>query len=168
MIIVKPRRKRKSEVRKNPLMLLILIVALLGILSVVMAYFILNGDEEKQATPAETTTETQQDEEEPVMAVEPAYTGTWVSNYDGAILTLNRTSFTLEMPSVDKKTPVKGELTVAKDVLTFVYTSGSESCRGVAGQYRFKLEDSGDIFFKLINDSCQSRKSRMEVSWFRL
>ena len=116
---------------------------------------------------AQTTSVTQTDEE-PAITIEPLYVGTWVSNYDGAILTLKRFEFTLEMPSVDQKTTIKGELSVVKNVLTFVYTSGSETCRGVEGHYQYTLEDNGDIFFKRIKDKCKSRAERMEVSWFRL
>ncbi|RLD45311.1 MAG: hypothetical protein DRI89_01425 [Bacteroidetes bacterium] len=164
---VKSNKKRGSKAQKSPLMLFLLIIILLAILSVVVAYFILQDDTKNEAVPAQTTTETQQ-EEEPTLTVEPMYTGTWVSNYDGVILTLNRFSFTLEMPSVDQKTAIKGELSVVKNVLTFVNTSGAETCQGDEGHYQYSLEDNGDIFFKLIKDNCKSRKARMEMSWFRL
>jgi len=166
-MVVKSSKKRSSKAQKSPLMLFLLIAILLAILSVAVAYFILQDDDKNEAIPAQTTTETQQ-EEEPTLTVEPMYTGTWVSNYDGAILTLNRFSFSIEIPSVDQKTAIKGELSVVKNVLTFVYTSGSETCRGDEGHYQYTLEDNGDIFFKLIKDNCKSRKARMEMSWFRL
>ena len=163
----KSRKKRASKAQKSPLMLFLLIVILLAVLSVVIGYFILQNNEEKEAVPNETIIETTQ-EEEPVLTVEPMYTGTWVSNYDGAILSLNRFAFTLEMPSVEQGTAVKGELMVVNNVLTFVYTSGSETCSGEEGHYQYTLEDNGDIFFKLIKDNCKSRKARMEMSWFSL
>ena len=165
---IKPRKRRSTKAKKSPLMLFLIIVILLAILSVVIGYFILQDDDGSEAVPMQTTTETQQEEEEPTLSVEPMYTGTWVSNYDGAILTLNRSSFTLEMPSVDQKTAIAGELSVMKNVLTFVYTSGTESCRGEEGHYQYTFEDNGDIFFKLIKDNCESRSERMEASWFRL
>ncbi len=161
------RKKRKSKAQKSPLMLFLFIVILLAILSVVIGYFILQNQEVKEAVPDQTTIDTQQ-KEKPVLDVEPLYTGTWVSNYDGAMLTIDRFSFTLEMPSVDQKSTIKGELLVVKNVLTFVYTTGSGSCRGEEGHYQYTLEDNGDIFFKLIKDNCKSRSDRMEMSWFRL
>ena len=167
-MVTSPRKKRNTKAQKSPLMLFLLIVILLAILSVVVAYFILQDDDRKEVIPVQTTTETQAEEEEPTIAVEPMYTGTWVSNYDGTILTLSRSSFTLEMPSVDQKTAIEGELSVMKNVLTFVYTSGAEICRGEEGHYQYMLEDNGDIFFKLIKDNCKTRSDRMEVSWFRL
>lgn len=166
MVII-PRRKRHSKAQENPLRKLIVFILMLAVVSVIIAYFMLEDEKKQDEAPVQTTTEIQQ-EEEPVLTVEPAYTGTWVSNYDGAILTLDRFSFTLEMPSVDQKTAIKGELSVVKNVLTFVYTSGSESCRGEEGHYQYSLEDNGDLFFKLIKDNCKSRKERMEASWFRL
>ena len=163
----KSRKKRTSKAQKSPVMLFIIILILLVVVSVVIAFFVLQDDDAKEVVPVQTTTEVQQ-EGEPTLAVEPVYTGSWVSNYDGAILTLNRSSFTIEMPSVDQKTAIKGELMVFKNVLTFVYTSGTETCRGEEGRYQYTFEDSGDIFFKLVKDDCTSRKARMEFSWFRL
>lgn len=168
-MMAKSRKKRSTKAQKSPLMLFLFIFILLVILSVVIGYFILDTDEGGTVDPLQTTSASNDNtEQEPVLTVEPMYTGTWVSNYDGAILTLNRFSFTLEMPSVDQKTAIKGQLSVVKNVLTFVYTSGSETCRGEEGHYQFMLEDKGDIFFKLIKDNCKSRAARMEVSWFRL
>ncbi|MCF6171041.1 MAG: hypothetical protein L3J66_08715 [Bacteroidales bacterium] len=166
-MVVKSRKKRSSGSPKSPVKQFAFILILLAILSVVIGYFVLKSEDTEEGLPVKTTTEAMQ-EEEPVLDVEPAYTGTWVSNYDGAILTMNRFSFTLEMPSVDQKAAIKGELSVVKNVLTFVYTTGSESCHGEEGHYQFTLEDNGDIFFKLIKDNCKSRKARMEESWFRL
>ena len=165
----RPRKRRGTKAQKSPLMLFLFIFILLVILSVVIGYFILDTDEGETVDPLQTTSVSKDNsEQEPVLTVEPMYTGTWVSNYDGAILTLNRFSFTLEMPSVDQKTAIQGELSVVKNVLTFVYTSGSETCRGEEGHYQYVLEDNGDIIFKLIKDNCKSRKERMEVSLFRL
>lgn len=165
----KSRKKRPIKAQKSPLMLVLLIVILLAIVSVVVAYFILPAYQSSETGHGETITETVETaEEEPIITVEPMYTGTWVSNYDGAMLTINRYSFTLEMPSVDQKTEIKGELSVVKNVLTFVYTSGSANCRGEEGHYQFTLEENGDIFFNLIKDNCKSRKERMTMSWFRL
>lgn len=165
----KSRKKRAVKAQKSPLMLVLLIVILLAIVSVVVAYFILPTFQTNEKNPGETTTETVDTaEEEPIITIEPMYAGTWVSNYDGAMLTIDRYSFTLEMPSVDQKTEIKGELSVVKNVLTFVYTSGSANCRGEEGHYQYTLEENGDIFFKLIKDNCISRKERMQMSWFRL
>lgn len=165
---VKQRKKRPVKAKKNPLMMFMVFVILLAILSVGIAYFVLNYTEEEQSVSSETTEVSHQEEEDPIITIEPMYTGTWVSNYDGAMLTLDRFSFTLEMPSVDNQVEIKGELAVVKNVLTFVYTSGSATCRGEEGHYQFALEDNGDIFFNLIKDNCKSRKERMTMSWFRL
>jgi len=94
MVVVKPKRKRRSKVQKNPLRPILLALVMLAIVSGIIAYFMLDEDEEKQVAPAQTTTEQQPEEEEPVLAVEPMYTGTWVSNYDGAILTTDNSPFT--------------------------------------------------------------------------
>lgn len=146
-----------------------MIVILLAILSVVIAYFVLPFADDDNMLPSKTETEiNDQKEDEPVITIEPIYTGTWVSNYDGAMLTIDRYSFTLEMPSVDHQSKIKGEMSVVKNVLTFVYTSGSANCRGKEGHYQYTLEENGDIFFKLIKDNCKSRKERMQMSWFRL
>ncbi len=165
---IKTSKKRTVQKRQNPLLLIALIVALLALLSGVIGYFILQQSESGQGTePAKAATETPM-EREPQITIEPPYTGTWVSNYDGAILTLKRFSFTLEMPSVDNTTKIEGELSVVKNVLTFVNTGGTETCRGVEGHYQYTFEDSGDIVFKKIKDNCKSRAERMAASWFRL
>lgn len=166
-MVAKSRKKRSTKAQKSPLNLFLLIFILLAVLSIVAAYFLLQEDEGVEAVVIETTTEAEQ-EEEPIITIEPPYTGTWVSNYDGAILTLNRFSFAIEMPSVDQSTAIKGELASVKNVLTFVNASDSKTCPGEEGHYQYTFEDNGDIFFKLIKDNCKSRKERMEVSWFRL
>jgi len=166
-MVAKSRKKRGTKAQKSPLMLFLLIFILLAVLSAVIGYFILQEDKGEEAVAIETTSETQQ-EEEPIITIEPPYTGTWVSNYDGAILTLNRFSYTIEMPSVDQNAAIKGELSVVKNVLTFVNASESKTCAGEEGHYQYTFEDNGELFLKLIKDNCKSRTERMETSWFRL
>jgi hypothetical protein len=93
--------------------------------------------------------------------------GTWVSNYDGAILGINGLTFGLDLPSVDAPKTIKGILSVEQSLVTFTDTSGNSNCQDLEGHYKFRIEDD-EISFELIKDPCESRKERMTMSWFRL
>ena len=94
--------------------------------------------------------------------------GTWVSNYDGAMLTISGSSFTMELPGVDESGKIKGNVAYEENIVTFVYESGSSTCKGTEGHYLYSIDKNGELFFKLIKDVCESRKERMTATWFRL
>jgi len=93
--------------------------------------------------------------------------GTWVSNYDGTMLTIKGDSFTLEMPSVDASSKVKGRIIIEKTIATFINDSKSKSCPSLEGHYSFSFEND-ELIFSLIKDECDTRINRMSVSWFKI
>ncbi len=90
--------------------------------------------------------------------------GTWVSKYDGAIMEINGSNFTLEIPSVSSGTLIHGILNIDGDKISIAYTSGSETCKNKKGRYIFNKKTS-ELIFKLIKDDCKSRADRMTAVW---
>lgn len=93
--------------------------------------------------------------------------GSWVSFYDGAILTFTGLNFVLDVPSVDSPGKITGKIAIEKTIVTFYYTSGKKSCLDVEGHYQFTFQDE-ELNFKVIKDLCDNRKERMTANWFRL
>ena len=168
--MAKKRKSRKKTSGNNSMLMLIGIVAVLAILSVVAAYFILNNNE--QIETIETVTEIVKTDSNSQETVKPVETktpieGTWVSNYDGAMLTISGLTFTIELPSVDAGGNVKGNIAVEKTIVIFTNINGIKNCIGNEGHYNYSFENDELILTK-IKDNCESRSERMTESWFRL
>ncbi len=90
--------------------------------------------------------------------------GTWVSNYDGAMMEIHGSRFTLEIPSVNSSSIIKGKITFNGQSVSLVYTSGSQICKGIEGKYHYTLKDK-NLIFKIIQDRCAGRSERMSAPW---
>jgi len=165
----KTRKRKPKKTKLNGVWIFLAIVIVLAIVSMLFSYFWISEEKpdvlllppqeqvkENKATSSETLN--------PAKKIQ----GTWVSNYDGAMLTIKGLNFNLELSGIDESNIVKGTLAVEGNIVTFVYTAGTEVCKGPEGHYLYSIDESGDLFFKLIKDTCESRKERMTASWFKL
>ncbi len=171
-------RRRKKTKKTNHLLIFVMVIVILAAISLSVSYFILQDDSLKDFSPFEnTSTERTEDAEASTPAITPdpvavdkptLLDGTWVSNYDGNIMTISGLSFTLESPSVSDASKLSGSLSIEKSIVTFTYTSGTKTCLQIEGHYQFLLEGRDEVFFELIKDNCSKRKDRMSQSWFKL
>lgn len=163
---------RNSKKRNNSFVVFLIVVIILALLSFAISYFMLNRETEINS-PVSETESPEEGNQGDAAAQEQDLTemthlqGTWVSNYDGTMLTIEGRSCTFESPSVDSPEKVKGSLQVNKTIVTFVFT-GNNSCGSSEGHYEYQKEAGGEVFFKRIKDPCESRSRMMSVSWFRL
>ena len=164
------RRKRSSrKTASNSFWVFLAIIIVLAIISMLISYFWVGMDKPDVFLLPSTDDKEEVVRETPESKVAPnPIEGTWVSNYDGAMLTISGDSFSLEIPGVDEGGAARGSLTMEGNICTFVYESGSASCKGVEGHYLYSIQDNGEIFFELIKDICGSRKERMSATWFKL
>ena len=152
--------KKKSGLRmakngQNNLLIFFAIIIVLAIISTIIAFYYY----EDEGKPTEDQTKTES-------VVSTAIDGTWVSNYDGKMLTINGSTYAVESPSVEETTKISGQIVVQDNIVTFNQDSGS--CKGIEGHYLYSINDEGELFFKLIKDSCESRIERMTMTWFKL
>lgn len=162
-------RKRKSKKTKlNGVWVFLAIVIVIAIISMLLSYFWISEDKpDVLLLPSqEQVKETQTKQTTPIPAKE--IQGIWVSNYDGAMLTITGLNFELELSGIDETEKISGKLSVETNIVTFVYTSGTKVCKGPEGHYLYSINESGELFFKLIKDPCESRKERMSATWFKL
>lgn len=137
------------------------IIIVIAILTMIVSYFYMDEDKPDVLLVPSTKQQEKQDS-----AFQLA--GTWVSHYDGAMLTLTSRSFTLEISGVDAGSKVRGTLAVEGNIVTFVNASDADECIGLEGHYLFSIDEKGEVFFKLIKDPCESRKERMTAGWFSM
>jgi len=157
-------RKRKKRTNYKPLIIILIVLAAIVVVSIGIGYFLTRGE------TVPTTEETEQTETlntDELKSMKTPLEGTWVSNYDGAILGINGLTFSLDMPSVDAPETVKGSITVEQNLVTFINITGDDICPKMEGHYKFSFEDD-EITFNLIKDNCDIRKERMTMSWFKL
>lgn len=153
------KRSRKAAINKNNnLLIFFAIILVIAIISVVAAYY-LSGEE--NSTNSMKVNET----EKTVEQITPLE-GTWVSNYDGTMLTVEGQSVTFESPSVDESNKVSGEITIEENIVTFSDEEGA--CKNIEGHYLYSIDEKDELFFKLIKDSCPKRLEIMTASWFKL
>jgi hypothetical protein len=123
----------------------------LAIISVIAAYY-LSGEDNKHENRTDVITN-------PIE-------GTWVSNYNGTMLTIEGRTVTLESPSVDDFNKITGKIIIEENIVTFTYENGS--CKDLEGHYLYSIDEKGELFFKLIKDSCPHRLEVMTKTWFAL
>ena len=93
---------------------------------------------------------------------------TWVSNMDGAMLTINSNgTFTIDFPSIESTASIKGTYEIEGNKIIFLYKPDSDICDGIEGTYRINLKDN-ILEFLLISDKCKSRKKHFKEEWFGL
>lgn len=164
----KTRKRKPKKTKLNGVWIFLAIVIVIAIISMLLSYFWISEEKpDVLLLPAqEQTKETTPKQTAPIVANE--IQGTWVSNYDGAMLTISGLDFELELSGIDETEKISGKLSVEANIVTFVYTSGTKVCKGPEGHYLYSIDESGDLFFKLIKDTCESRKERMTANWFSL
>ena len=69
----------------------------------------------------------------------------------------------------DSQTPnvLKGSIKINGNEVVIIYNKGSQSCNGIKGVYHYEIK-KGKLFFKLVNDNCDSRTEKMTTPWFKL
>ncbi|PKP30974.1 MAG: hypothetical protein CVT99_10790 [Bacteroidetes bacterium HGW-Bacteroidetes-16] len=164
---------RKSKNTPNSFLIFMVVVVILALISFAISYFVLDQDKEIQKKVAEL--------EEPIktnpiegevsdqegLNTMAQLSGTWVSNYDGTMLSIQGNTCVFESPAVDSPEKVTGTIQVNKSIITFVFT-GQHSCGSTEGHYEYQKEGEAGIFFMKIKDNCSSRSELMSASWFRL
>jgi uncharacterized protein YpmS len=156
--------KRKKRSNYKPLIIILIVLAAIVVVSIGIGYFL---TKEEATTAPESVEQKEEPSTNELEAVKTPLEGTWVSNYDGAILGINGLTFSLDLPSVDAPETIKGTMAVEQNLVTFTNTSGDEMCPDMEGHYKFKIEDD-EVFFTLIKDNCDIRKERMTMNWFKL
>ncbi|MEJ2594328.1 MAG: hypothetical protein P8100_04220 [bacterium] len=168
---VKKQRKKSRKPGNNSLWVFLAIIIVLAIISMLISYFWVSDEKPDvfllPSSGDQETVATDQPREQEQTRTNPV-DGTWISHYDGAMLTISGNSFTLELPGIDETGTARGVLTLEGNICTFVIESGSESCLGTEGHYLYSLTDDGELHFELIKDICSSRKERMTANWFKL
>jgi hypothetical protein len=168
--------KRKSNKKPNSFLIFIVVVIVLALVSFGISYLVLDKDKETGKTAADVEEsivvipndkqgDHASDKETLVGMAQLA--GTWVSNYDGTMLTIQGSTCVLESPAVDSPEKVSGTIMVNKSIVTFVFT-GKHSCGSTEGHYEYQMEGDGGVFFRKIKDDCKMRSELMSASWFRL
>lgn len=163
---------RKKKKKPNSFVIFLLVVILLALVSFGISYFMLDNGaiapEVIKTTPASQEESISETAKQKVTTKElDPIQGTWVSNYDGTMMTIQAGSFTLESPAVDNPEKIKGSIGINKTIITFVF-SGKNTCGSVEGHYEYQLEAGGEIYFKKIKDPCSMRSELMSASWFKL
>lgn len=164
---------RKTKKSPNSFVIFLFVIIILALLSFGISYFVLDKKNTIQSEAVATELPDQkvqpvsdQTTKEDLMEMTHLQ-GTWVSNYDGTMLTIQSGSCTFESPAVDSSDKMKGSIQVNKSIVTFVF-AGKSTCGSSEGHYEYQLEGDGEIFFKKIKDPCQMRSELMSASWFRL
>jgi len=165
----KTRKRKPKKTKLNGVWIFLAIVIVIAIISMLLSYFWIS-EEKPDVLLLPAQEQVKETKTTPVATSTPAkeIQGIWVSNYDGAMLTIKGLHFDLELSGIDESTIIKGTLAVEGNIVTFVYTAGTEVCKGPEGHYLYSIDESGELFFKLIKDTCEIRKERMTASWFKL
>jgi len=164
----KPKKKRKTKF--SPWLILVFVLIIIAALAMGIGYYLTNSKNpavHDWATTEEAKAEPKLKETTSKIIEKTPLEGSWVSYYDGAILTFTGLNFTLDLPSVDSPEKITGKVAIENTIVTFYYTSGKKSCIDVEGHYQFSF-DNEELTFKVIKDLCNSRKERMTANWFRL
>lgn len=154
------RRSRKPAGKNNNFLVFLAIIIVLAIISMVAAYFI-NGDESRPTTTSDDIQVIKKTDNR-ITPIE----GTWVSNYDGTMLTIEGLTVVFESPSVDESSKISSNISVEENIVTFIDESGA--CKNIEGHYLYSLDENGELFFKLIKDKCPKRQELMTMSWFKI
>ncbi len=166
--MIRTRKVSKKNKGTVNLFILLIIIALLAVISYVVSFLFINDASEEQQMitkrPNQLTEEELPDGE--VKIITPI-NGRWYSTYDGAMLSVDGTSFTLEIPSVDASKIVNGTLSLSGDEVVFKYNESSKNCSGKPGKYYWKMQGQDKLVFKMINDDCSARAERMSSVWER-
>ncbi len=88
--------------------------------------------------------------------------GCWLSNEQGAFITLDQYGYRIDFSNVDASKPLTGNYYIENNLIVFT-TDGNE-CKGTEGTYRITFYKKN---FSLIckDDDCTSRRNILEADW---
>ena len=88
--------------------------------------------------------------------------GCWLSNEQGASLTLDDYGYRIDFFGVDASKPITGNYSIEKNLI--IFTSDDSDCNGLDGTYRITFYKKD---FSLIakDDDCSSRRNILEADW---
>ncbi len=168
-------RAKKSK-KVNSFVVFLIVIVVLALISAGVSYYLLDKDGIKTETvnKAEDVlpvkkipTETVKPDDRIIEKDAGLLSGTWVSNYDGTLLTITGQSCVFEKPAVDSPVKIEGVVLVNKTLVTFIFKEKS-SCGTQEGHYEYQLTGESEVFFKRIKDPCSIRSEQMSASWFKL
>lgn len=133
--------------------------------------------EETTATPKEDTPKTSSNKSEAVNASnkndeavdikktfkeDNKLSGCWLSNEQGASLTMDAYGYRIDFFGVDASKPITGNYSIEKNLI--IFTSDDSDCNGLDGTYRITFYKKD---FSLIakDDKCSSRRNILEADW---
>jgi len=167
---------RKKKKNLSPFVVFLIVIVVLALLSAGISYFMLNDGERstvgvktenapsEELLPGKTVTTPEQLPQETGGSL---LDGTWVSNYDGTMMTVKGQTCVFEKPSVDSPVKVEAVILINKTLVSFIFSEKS-TCGSAEGHYEFQLTGESEVFFKRIKDQCKSRSEQMSASWFKL
>ena len=123
-----------------------------------------NDKEIKPEVKAEEKKESKLPETEPKKEFKELKTlnGCWLSNEQGASLTLDDYGYRIDFFGVDASKPITGNYSIEKNLI--IFTSDDSDCNGLDGTYRITFYKKN---FSLIakDDDCSSRRNILEADW---
>lgn len=167
---------RKKKKNLSPFVVFLIVIVVLALLSAGISYYILNDDgksagglttedaQREQVLPGKTATSNEQVPQEKGGRL---LEGTWLSNYDGTIMTIKGETCVFEKPSVDNPVKVEAAILFNNTLVTFIYSEKSV-CGSAEGHYEFHLNGESEVIFKRVKDQCASRSEQMSASWVKL
>ncbi len=167
--------KRRASNRKsnNSFVVVGLVIIVLALIAFIITYFIMSDEKVDKDVLSQTETQeiVKKDgksvDKENDLNISELLEGTWVSNNDGAMLTIKGRDFTIELPSVDNPEKTNGKVVYTKANITFVNTDKDNDCGIKPGEYEFIMRN-GEVTFIVVKDDCKSRVTQMSSSWFKL
>jgi len=162
--------KTKSGSKKRGpinLSLIIIIVVLVMILSYAISYFFIHDASKKEVVNTQRNQTEAKQVNKGNATIITLLEGSWYSSYDGAILSINSSSFKLELPGVDGSKAVSGSVIINGKEVIFMNDPASKVCTDKPGRYSWSVKDKNNLSFTKINDPCISRAERMVAGWER-
>ena len=178
--------KKKKRARKSPsqkggnksFAVIFIVVIITALLAFAITYIVMNTEDMSEVTEQATTSgerkkvnpkneETKKISNEGPTIEKANINGTWVSENDGAMLTIKGRDYTIELPNVDGTIVGSGTIVALKHQVTFVNTSEDSDCTVSPGVYKYELGDN-TITFQKVDDKCKSRVNRLTSTWFKI
>ncbi len=169
-MVSRKRKKRSSKKSNNGLWFLIVFLLLL-LVSIFLGYYFTHHTTETNMESEQIRDSLTSPLKQNASASQTAtgvLDGTWVSEYDGTMMEIRGRRFSLEFPSINHGPLIHGRLKIHDHRIVFIYQTGSTTCNGMQGTYRFEKKPKKRLLFKVITDSCKSRVERMTSAWYQL
>lgn len=93
--------------------------------------------------------------------------GTWVNTDNGAMLTVNHDTYSIDFPSIDYIKPMKGSIVIAKDSFYVLNKHPYNNCNDIRGDYTFKFKEN-KLRIRKVQDNCKQRASQLHGSWLNV